>query len=77
MFFELVPGHCLSSELPAFEHHKLWYLQTQFRLPGERSLPIGLLVFVCRQWNIRYETYQTGFYFWGCGRGQNLTFCNI
>ena len=42
--FELVPGHCLSPELPAFENHKLWYLQTQFGLPGERSLPIGLLV---------------------------------
>ena len=33
-----------SSELPAFEHHKLMYLQTVCWLPGERSLPIGLLV---------------------------------
>ena len=32
------------SELPAFEHHKLMYLQTLCWLQGERSLPIGLLV---------------------------------
>ena len=36
----------LSSELPVFEHHKLWYLQTLCWLPGERSLPIGLLVYL-------------------------------
>ena len=34
-----------SSGLPAFEHHKLMNLQTLRWLPGERSLPIGLLVF--------------------------------
>ena len=35
-----------SSELPAFEHHKLWCLQTLCWLPGERSLPIGLLIWL-------------------------------
>ena len=35
-----------SSELPAFEHRKLWCVQTLCWLHGERSLPIGLLVFV-------------------------------
>ena len=44
---ELVP--CLrffvsSLKLLAFEHHKLMYLQTLSWLPGEGSLPIGLLV---------------------------------
>ena len=33
-----------SSELPAFEHDKLMNVQTLCWLPGERSLPIGLLV---------------------------------
>ena len=33
-----------SSELSAFEHRKLWCLQTLCWLHGERSLPIGLLV---------------------------------
>ena len=35
-----------SSELPAFEHHKLCCLQTLCWLPGERFLPIGLLVYI-------------------------------
>ena len=35
----------LSSELPAFDHRKLWCLQTLCWLHGERSLPIGLLVY--------------------------------
>ena len=34
-----------SSELPAFEHRKFWCLETLCWLPGERSVPIGLLVF--------------------------------
>ena len=33
-----------SSELPAIEHHKLLSFQTLCWPPGERSLPIGLLV---------------------------------
>ena len=33
-----------SSELSAFEHRKLWCLQTLCWLHGERSLPIELLV---------------------------------
>ena len=33
-----------NSELPAFEHSRLWCLQTICWLPGERLLPIGLLV---------------------------------
>ena len=33
-----------SSELPTFEHRKLWCLQTLYWLHGERSLSIGLLV---------------------------------
>ena len=36
-----------SSELSAFEHRKLWCLQTLCWLHGERSLPIGLLVIFC------------------------------
>ena len=34
-----------SSELPALEHRKLWCLPTLCWLHGERSLPIGLLVY--------------------------------
>ena len=33
-----------SSESPAFEHCKIWYLKTFCWLSGERPLPIGLLV---------------------------------
>ena len=33
-----------SSELPAFEHSKIWCLRTLCWLSGEQSLPIGLLV---------------------------------
>ena len=33
-----------SLELSAFEHRKLWCLQTLCWLHGEQSLPIGLLV---------------------------------
>ena len=40
--FEFILDHC--SELPAFEHPKLWCLQTLCWLPGERLLPMGLLV---------------------------------
>ena len=36
----------ISSELQAFEHHKLINRQTLCWVPGERSLPIGLLVSV-------------------------------
>ena len=35
-----------SSELSAFEHRKLWCLQTLCWLHGERSLPIGRLVLI-------------------------------
>ena len=40
----IFPNTVSSSELPAFEHHKLWCLQTLCWLQGERSLPFGLLV---------------------------------
>ena len=42
--FEFIADHCFQLELPAIEHHKLWTFQTVCWLPGERSLPIGLLV---------------------------------
>ena len=32
-----------NSELPAFEHHKLWCLQTLAWLPGERSFYLKAL----------------------------------
>ena len=35
-----------SSELLVFEYCRLWCFQTFFWLLGERSLPIGLLVFM-------------------------------
>ena len=44
MFLNLFLVTVSSSELSAFEHRKLWCLQTLCWLHGERSLPIGLLV---------------------------------
>ena len=41
---ELIPFHCFKLELPAIEHNKVLSFQTICWLPGERSLPIGLLV---------------------------------
>ena len=36
------PSHSVSSsELPAFEYHKLWYLHTLCMHPGEVLCPLG------------------------------------
>ena len=45
MFLNLFLVTVSSSELSAFEHRKLWCLHTLCWLHGERSLPMGLLVF--------------------------------
>ena len=50
--FECIPDHCFKLELPAIEHHKLWSFQTLCWLPGERSLPIGLLVWITSDFSI-------------------------
>ena len=52
MRFEFIPDILL----PAFEHPKLWCLQTLCWLSGEQWLPIGLLVY-CILGNVEVIKY--------------------
>ena len=56
--FELISGHCFSSsELPAFEHRRC--LQTLCWLHGERSLLIGILVYLSNRASMKPENLRS------------------